>query len=195
MPLVQIWVWSSEESFYIKRQIWFSFVSVLISSLLDYGCTSASCNVTCHKDARCEVQGGTTGCYCSQGYTGNGITFCTGKQVLPIFISAMCLLEKLAQEPISSRIKFDITTLHVLKAKKLYKNFYDLLILSVLYFNTAYHASQLSMTCFPSFFFCERCWYTFPDLASAISPAVQEFWSWELAWLPLYSPHISYTHP
>ncbi|KAF1660392.1 Adhesion G protein-coupled receptor L4, partial [Aptenodytes patagonicus] len=49
---------------------------VLISSLLDYGCTSASCNMTCHKDARCQVQGGTTGCYCSQGYTGNGITFC-----------------------------------------------------------------------------------------------------------------------
>uniref|UniRef100_A0A8D0EGW0 Adhesion G protein-coupled receptor L4 n=1 Tax=Strix occidentalis caurina TaxID=311401 RepID=A0A8D0EGW0_STROC len=48
----------------------------LISSLLDYGCTSANCNRTCHKDARCEVQGGTTGCYCSQGYTGNGITFC-----------------------------------------------------------------------------------------------------------------------
>uniref|UniRef100_A0A8B9ISR2 Adhesion G protein-coupled receptor L4 n=1 Tax=Amazona collaria TaxID=241587 RepID=A0A8B9ISR2_9PSIT len=35
-----------------------------------------NCNMTCHKDARCEVQGGTTGCYCSQGYTGNGITFC-----------------------------------------------------------------------------------------------------------------------
>ncbi|XP_053807062.1 adhesion G protein-coupled receptor L4 isoform X2 [Vidua chalybeata] len=49
---------------------------VLISSLLDYGCTSPSCNMTCHKDARCEVQGGTTGCYCSQGYTGNGITVC-----------------------------------------------------------------------------------------------------------------------
>ncbi|NXY20167.1 AGRL4 protein, partial [Atrichornis clamosus] len=50
---------------------------VLISSLLDYGCTSPSCNMTCHKDARCEVQGGTTGCYCSQGYTGNGISICT----------------------------------------------------------------------------------------------------------------------
>ncbi|KAM7046648.1 adhesion G protein-coupled receptor L4 isoform 2-T2 [Acridotheres tristis] len=49
---------------------------VLISSLLDYGCSSPSCNMTCHKDARCEVQGGTTGCYCTQGYTGNGITVC-----------------------------------------------------------------------------------------------------------------------
>ncbi|XP_053841670.1 adhesion G protein-coupled receptor L4 isoform X3 [Vidua macroura] len=58
------------------KQVWFSFVPVLISSLLDYGCTSPSCNMTCHKDARCEVQGGTTGCYCSQGYTGNGITVC-----------------------------------------------------------------------------------------------------------------------
>lgn len=49
---------------------------VLVSSLLDYGYATASCNMTCHKDARCEVQGGTQGCYCSQGYTGNGITFC-----------------------------------------------------------------------------------------------------------------------
>ncbi|XP_009667337.1 adhesion G protein-coupled receptor L4 isoform X2 [Struthio camelus] len=49
---------------------------VLMSSLLDCGYTSASCNMTCHKDARCEVQGGTQGCYCTQGYTGNGISFC-----------------------------------------------------------------------------------------------------------------------
>nr|XP_025962299.1 adhesion G protein-coupled receptor L4 isoform X2 [Dromaius novaehollandiae] len=49
---------------------------VLMSSLLDYGNASASCNMTCHKDARCEVQGGTQGCYCTQGYTGNGISFC-----------------------------------------------------------------------------------------------------------------------
>uniref|UniRef100_A0A8C5U2R7 Adhesion G protein-coupled receptor L4 n=1 Tax=Malurus cyaneus samueli TaxID=2593467 RepID=A0A8C5U2R7_9PASS len=35
-----------------------------------------NCNMTCHKDARCEIRGGTTGCYCSQGFTGNGITIC-----------------------------------------------------------------------------------------------------------------------
>ncbi|XP_064372094.1 adhesion G protein-coupled receptor L4 isoform X3 [Dromaius novaehollandiae] len=51
-------------------------LKVLMSSLLDYGNASASCNMTCHKDARCEVQGGTQGCYCTQGYTGNGISFC-----------------------------------------------------------------------------------------------------------------------
>lgn len=92
------------------KQVWFSFVPVLISSLLDYGCTSPNCNMTCHKDARCEVQGGTTGCYCSQGYTGNGITVCKGKQVLPMCLFVICSLGKLTQEPTSSRIKLYVTT-------------------------------------------------------------------------------------
>ncbi|NXN15977.1 AGRL4 protein, partial [Indicator maculatus] len=49
---------------------------VLFASLLDYGCTTVSCNVVCHKDARCEVRDGITGCYCTQGYTGNGVESC-----------------------------------------------------------------------------------------------------------------------
>ncbi|XP_077681256.1 adhesion G protein-coupled receptor L4 [Eretmochelys imbricata] len=49
---------------------------VFVSSLLDYGYTSPNCNMTCHKDAECEVKGGVQGCYCSPGFTGNGIHFC-----------------------------------------------------------------------------------------------------------------------
>ncbi|XP_073213358.1 adhesion G protein-coupled receptor L4 isoform X7 [Lepidochelys kempii] len=49
---------------------------VFVSSLLDYGYTSPNCSMTCHKDAECEVKGGVQGCYCSPGFTGNGIHFC-----------------------------------------------------------------------------------------------------------------------
>ncbi|NXN94763.1 AGRL4 protein, partial [Rhinopomastus cyanomelas] len=49
---------------------------VLISSLMDYGCTSSGCSPACHQNARCEVQDGIKGCYCSHGYTGNGVTSC-----------------------------------------------------------------------------------------------------------------------
>uniref|UniRef100_A0A674IWP0 Adhesion G protein-coupled receptor L4 n=1 Tax=Terrapene triunguis TaxID=2587831 RepID=A0A674IWP0_9SAUR len=49
---------------------------VFVSSLLDYGYTSPNCNMTCHKDAACEVKGGVQGCYCFPGFTGNGILSC-----------------------------------------------------------------------------------------------------------------------
>ncbi|XP_067394697.1 adhesion G protein-coupled receptor L4 isoform X1 [Emydura macquarii macquarii] len=49
---------------------------VFVSTLLDYGYTSPNCNMTCHKDAECEVKGGVQGCYCFPGFTGNGIHFC-----------------------------------------------------------------------------------------------------------------------
>jgi len=99
--------------------------------------------MTCHKDARCEVQGGTTGCYCSQGYTGNGITFCYGKQILPVCISGLCLLEKLTEETISSRVKLHVTTSYtnifskpkILAVSEKFCN-----LLSAYYFNIAYCA-------------------------------------------------------
>nr|XP_006136369.1 adhesion G protein-coupled receptor L4 isoform X1 [Pelodiscus sinensis] len=49
---------------------------VFMSTLLDYGYTSQNCNMTCHKDAECQVKGGVQGCYCFSGFTGNGIHFC-----------------------------------------------------------------------------------------------------------------------
>lgn len=113
--------------------------------------------MTCHKDARCEVQSGTQGCYCAQGYTGNGITFCYGKQILPVCISVMCLLEKNTQEPINSRIKLHGTTpydsmlsMPKIKVFAVSEKFYRNSTASSYYFNMAYHASQLYMTCFPA---------------------------------------------
>uniref|UniRef100_A0A7M4FLQ8 Adhesion G protein-coupled receptor L4 n=1 Tax=Crocodylus porosus TaxID=8502 RepID=A0A7M4FLQ8_CROPO len=51
-------------------------VALLMSSVLDYGSASPNCAMPCHKDAKCEIKGGHQGCYCSPGFTGNGIKFC-----------------------------------------------------------------------------------------------------------------------
>ncbi|XP_025057401.1 adhesion G protein-coupled receptor L4 isoform X4 [Alligator sinensis] len=49
---------------------------VLMSTVLDYGYGSPNCTMPCHKDAKCEIKGGHQGCYCSPGFTGNGIASC-----------------------------------------------------------------------------------------------------------------------
>uniref|UniRef100_A0A8D0H275 Adhesion G protein-coupled receptor L4 n=1 Tax=Sphenodon punctatus TaxID=8508 RepID=A0A8D0H275_SPHPU len=49
---------------------------LFLSTLLDYGYTSQNCNVKCHEYAKCEVRKGVQGCYCSTGFTGNGISNC-----------------------------------------------------------------------------------------------------------------------
>ncbi|XP_059583971.1 adhesion G protein-coupled receptor L4 isoform X3 [Alligator mississippiensis] len=49
---------------------------VLMSTELNYGYGSPNCTMPCHKDAKCEIKGGHQGCYCSPGFTGNGIASC-----------------------------------------------------------------------------------------------------------------------
>lgn len=154
------------------KQVWFSFVPVLISSLLDYGCTSPSCNMTCHKDARCEVQGGTTGCYCSQGYTGNGITVCKGKDILPGRFLSCAHLKNLPKSPLAQGLNFMSQHCHPLACFQSPKNFnifweivqvelrlmfwYNLPCVSVEY-------DWFSSFPFPSELLTNLCWFTFSN--------------------------------
>lgn len=82
--------------------------------------------MTCHKDARCEVQGGTTGCYCSQGYTGNGITVCKGKQILLICLFVISHLENLLKSPLAQGLNFMSQQCHTPTCFRSQKSYYFL---------------------------------------------------------------------
>ncbi|OCT82529.1 adhesion G protein-coupled receptor L4 [Xenopus laevis] len=50
------------------------YLIVCIISLLGQG--YQQCSISCHVNAKCKTENGAVGCYCANGYTGDGINFC-----------------------------------------------------------------------------------------------------------------------
>ncbi|KAJ8408485.1 hypothetical protein AAFF_G00258990 [Aldrovandia affinis] len=47
-----------------------------LSSVLDPGTFSGICKIKCHENATCKTQNGSTGCFCNNGFTGDGVRSC-----------------------------------------------------------------------------------------------------------------------